>query len=287
MYRKSFYNILAMCCILFFGCAQTKTLLNEENESISLIKNHQEALTPSLKFIGKVIGGEDPMLSTILRGASLKSESLVYGHVTENNVIEQGMIIRTYRIYGESDTPLDDLLRVNNHVIDSGNMEIAHKQIMYDMLAEQDILKQNEKDLIGSKGLSIQDCYLVKYYRVDHSGFLDKNRSQIVFFDSTYLEKIDHDCIHLTKKPLPEQDTLQFNEFNRQADSYLRTLLEGKAAERIEAGSQASMSPGSETPDSGPTEIERKLSTLKILLDKGLITQSDYEKKKSELLENF
>ena len=34
-------------------------------------------------------------------------------------------------------------------------------------------------------------------------------------------------------------------------------------------------------------ELERKLGTLKNLLDKGLITQEDYNKKKQQLLEGF
>ena len=287
MYRKTRYYMTALCCIAIIGCAQNKILLDNGDESISEIENLREALAPDLQFLGKVKIAEKAGSVTRPRGASLTSESLVYGRVSEDNVLEKGMIIRTYEILGESGNILDDLFTKNDTIIDSGTMRIAGRNISYDLLAEQDILEQNERKLTESKGLIVKDCYFVKDYRVNLKGLLDKSKSQILFFDTIDTGRADLACMQLAHNVPQGKDTLPLSEFNRQADASLKILLEGKPDVKNSSGEGAVLESDVGSPASGTTELERKLSTLKKLLDKGLITQTDYEKKKSELLEEF
>jgi len=270
-----------------FGCAQTRLLLESEDESISHIKNHREALAPEFQFLGKVRGPEKAAWSSRLRGATLQSESLVYGGVSDDQIVERGIIVRTYKILGESDELLHDLFTDNTHVIDSGSMEVAGKDFSYDLLAKQDVLARNERNVMGSKGLIMKDCYLVKEYRSNVRGFLDKSKTQILYFDATHLDQTGSECVQLFKDVPIEQDSPTLLGFTREADRYFTMLLGGKPAEKSTADKQTTMDSDQEEPGSGTTEIERKLTTLKNLLDKGLITEGDYEKKKAELLEEF
>jgi hypothetical protein len=287
MYRKILHYIIAICCISIFGCAQNETILGNRNESISQIKNYQEALAPDFQFLGRVKGTGKAEWSYRLRGATLESESLLYGRMSNGNV-EKGMIVRTYKIRGESDALVSSFFAKNEHIIDSGSIEIAGRTIPYDLLAEQDIFDRDEKKLVDSKGLIMKNCYLVKDYRVDLGRLFDKSRSQILFIDSVHAGKTGLDCMQLTENMLPAKDNKSlFSEFNQQADTYVNMLLAGKTAEKSATDKRVAKESGTEVPVSGTTELESKLSTLKKLLDNGLITQSDYEKKKAELLEKF
>ncbi|MDT8272976.1 MAG: SHOCT domain-containing protein [Desulfomonilia bacterium] len=279
--------MVALCCLAMLGCAQTRIPLESEDESISHIKNHREALAPDLQFLGKVRGAEKAAWSSRLRGATLQSESLVYGSVSDNQVVERGIIVRTYKILGESDELLHDLFTDNTHVIDSGSMEVAGKDFSYDLLAKQDVLARNERNLMGSRGLIIKDCYLVKEFRSNMRGFFDKSKSHILYFEATHLDQTGSECVHLFKDVPTEQYSAALLTFTQEADRYLTMLLGGKPAVESAADKQTTMDSDQGEPGSRRTEIERKLTTLKNLLDKGLITEGDYEKKKAELLEEF
>jgi hypothetical protein len=288
MWKKLIPISFIIYSLTMFGCASGKLFMEHDDESLSLIKNYQDALEPEFQFLGKVKGAANADWQSISRDASFESESLLYGKVGNKNIVEKGVIIRTYKIRGESANQLAKFFPKNKHILDSGDISIAGKDYSYDLFAMQDILELNEKKIIADKSLLIKDCYLVKEYRGDVKSIINKSKSRMLYFDAVDTGQTDVQCKQLADpNTLSEKDKSRLRDFSHHSDEYIFKLLNGKSIVDMSASKPVQGKAADEKMVVETTEIEKKLSALKILLDKGLITQSDYDKKKAELLDNF
>jgi len=289
MRKRVLFYLIIFCCVTALGCAKVQPFGESDDELILPIQNYQDALEPEIQFLGKVEGAVKADWHGITRGAPLESESVVYGHIGSGNVVEKALIVRTYKIRGESDTLLPDLMIRNKHLLDSGTVEIASKRLIYKLLIDQGGVGENEKKLISDKGLVISGCYLLKAYSGKLTGVFEKSKSHILYFERIDAGQTGVECRELiqTEGTLLEMGKPLINNFTAKADACVGKLLGVETDVERVAGEQTSKKTDDAAPFEGTSVLERKLNTLKNLLDKGLITQDDYDRKKLKLLEDF
>jgi len=292
MQKKLLYCVIVFCCMAAGGCAQNQ-LLNmsgRSDESISTIKNYQDVLTPEFRFLGKVAGAaRADWSSTVQGGSTFESESLLYGQVGDGNIITRGLIVRTYKVRGEAADRLPGPVSSKSDALGSGTVKITGRTLAYELMAESNFLQRHEAKIIHDKGYTMSACYLVKAYSGKLAGFFEKATSHIIYFENSEDGQAGISCARLAESVVLSADQkMLMNEFGVRGDTTVGTLLGGGAApETAVAETSAPTKTDVAVPTTGTTELERKLSTLKKLLDKGYITQEDYDKKKLELLENF
>jgi hypothetical protein len=236
-----------------------------------------------------VKGAEKADWQSKMRGAPFESESMVYGHIGNGNVVEKALIIRTYEIRGASATLLPDLILKNKHLLNSGTVKIASKELKYTIAIDQGEVEKNEKKLISDKGLVFSDCYFLKAYSGRLPGIFKKSISHILYFEKPGAGRTGVECKNLiqTDGLLSEMGKTLLSDFTVKADACVSKFLGVNNIGKSVAAEPTPEKSTAETPLEGASEIERKLTTLKSLLDKGLIVQDDYDRKKLKLLEDF
>lgn len=247
--------------------AYTHPLSAGSSKPMTPIENYQSALQPDMRFLGKTAAPVKADWSSVSSGAVMEGEALVYVQTGSGNVVEKALIVRTYQIRGGPSTLIPDLDLGNTTLLHKGTTEIGSKDFSYAVLIDQGLIEGPEKKLIKNKGLLMHDCYLHKTYSGKLMDFFQKSKSQIL-----YLERINN-C-----RSANQMEAKVMNDFSARGDSYLRTLLGVSPSTALR---KSEMHPGKDD------TLETKLTTLKKLLDAGLITKEDYQKKKTQLLDEF
>ncbi len=283
MQKKSIYALIALCLIMAWGCA---------HEQLTPAPDRAGTLD-DLTFIGSVKGAESADWSSRTQGATLTSESLIYGDIGSGEVLTRGIIVRTYSVRGASADFLPILFADSKGVFDAGSIRIEGNQYKYALVTDSTILRRNEQTFIDSKGYTTSECYLIKGYSGRLAGLLDKSKTHILYFER--IPDAAHGGISCAQRGGPDSlsptQRVTLSEFGARGDAYVRTF---RGAGKVKEETAVSTEPVREktavtvpAQEKTETQIERKLRTLKGLLDKGLITKEDYNGKKQELLKNF
>jgi hypothetical protein len=284
--KKIACSVMALIsAVAFVCCAQCRAVLGSSDQPIAPVANYRDALKPDLQFLGKVSAPVKAGWESEHSDARLESESLVYGQAESGGTIEKLLVIRTYQVRGESSMVLPELDLDRQPVLDSGTVSVSSTQFAYTLLPGQGSIGQDERELIGSKGYSMAGCYLLKAYSGRlKTGLFAKTVSHILYFEGTGAGSTGAACTQF----IQSQDNKRLvNGFSAAADGYVGTLI--STAEKGKSVSKETTDEMvlPEMPARRASELERKLTTLKGLLDKGMITQEDYNKKKEKLLEDF
>lgn len=283
------YLAILSCSAALTGCAQYLALMDSNDKSLAPIENYQNALEPDLRFLGKVSAPVQAGWESNCNDASLENESIVYGEAGSEGTIRKLLVVRTYKVRGKDSMVLPRLDLDRLPLLDSGSVRIASRQFDYKLLLDQGTIGKDEKKLIGSKGLSTTGCYFLKTYsgRLE-TGLFVKSVSHILYYESVDASNQGAACRQLIESPAVKN---LVNDFSATADGLVRKLISTGSTSGGASENDIGKAPGEkinpEIPAQGQDELERKLTTLKGLLDKGLITQEDYDRKKEELLEDF
>ncbi|MBN1380925.1 MAG: SHOCT domain-containing protein [Deltaproteobacteria bacterium] len=282
MKKNILYCLMVIFCVISVGCAKIQTVVSSSDELLLPIENHQSVLKPDFQFLGKIYVPLNVDGNHMSQGARLESESLVYGQSSSENVIEKALITRTYEIRGASSEFLPDLDFHHLQSLGSGTLRIASKKLSYHLLVHHNILEENEKKLISDNKLHMGDCYLLKAYTGKLKSYFTKAKSHIL-----YLERISNGKTGSVCNQVIRADDQRIGIFSARADKYVGKLFGVNTEEKNVPAEPSAKKPDIGIPVDKGTELEKKLTTLKSLLDKNLITQDDYNKKKSKLLEDY
>lgn len=277
--KKAYY--FSCILVVMLGLANANIVLGSASMPIAPIENYQSALQPDLRFLTKIEAPVPADWSSRAVGAVMESESIIYVDTGVGSAVEKGIIIRTYQIRGGPKDIIPDMDFRNKAILAKGTSRIASKDFSYAILIDQGLIDQNEIKSIKDGGLLVPDCKIVKVYRGKLLGYFQKSKSQIIYFERIKNTETPSACNNMTPS---ETDMKSFSD---RADVYFRQLLSVKDNEITTANETTAKKPKSEVSIGKDNDLEKKLSTLKNLLDKRLITQEDYEKKKAKLLEEF
>lgn len=277
----------AFLCVVAVGCANMKSFVSNGSGLMAPIENHESVLRPDFQFLGKV---KSPLKAGWHKGQSgldglmMDGESVVYGQFGAGGVLEKAILVRTYEIRGASEDLLPDIDFQRLKVLGSATQTIADHDLSSTLLIGHAPISLDEKRTIGHDKISTSDCYLIKTYSGKLKSYFIKSKSHIF-----YLEKIDkgNEADASCKHVAIGKDDPRISDFSERADQYVVKLLGASGVAKT-----VSADPSGKKTDAGGTleesgDLEHKLSTLKSLLDKGLITPEEYHQKKMKLLENY
>lgn len=243
-------------------------------------------ISSDFQYLGKT----DPTRTVATRGqdqiSSLERESYLFIFPKAGNAVEKGAIIRIFSITGDPNYWPNDMMRGNTPCIQSGTVKIIDEEYEYCTSVVPDVLLDYEKDLIRGKGFTPPTCTLVKEM-VRSSGFGNKSHIQIIYFEgcTTPENRLFAGVSAAPKSTLTDAERTAFDEFLKRSNKNIQIMENQKAtAPFIYESTPPVTGPGTGT---SAGTIEEKLELLKNLHGKGLITNEEYERKKSELLDKI
>jgi hypothetical protein len=316
MRHKVFFIGTLLCLIAFAGCAEVdkfqptrsvgdNVFFSSSNPQIRMKVN------PDFTYLGMTEmtheanreGGLRPALDD--DEANSRQFSYLFAKTTDAKRLVKGVVIRLSIITGDPNQWSPDLLLGAENVLEAGKIRIEDKSsaegilaikepYRYGIFTGTDILLRNEASHITAKGITIPGCLLVKTLEKATS-LGNKSRMHILYFEDIGSEA----CTALTKASTPsENQRALITSFIGRSNSAIQFM----AAEEGEKGQRLITSPTVTEQEEHPavkeaaakpvekgekTDIGSRLHTLKGLLDEGLITKEDYERKKRELLDSL
>ena len=297
------YAIIAIICIFTASACQElglkKDVVSQEIAKLSSKKDVVDnvftsssipetafRISSDFQYLGKT----DPIRTVAMRRqdqiSSLERESYLFIFPKAGNTMEKGAIIRIYTITGDPNYWPNDMMRGKVACLQSGTVKIIDEEYEYCTSVVPDALLDYEKDLIREKGFTPPGCTLVKHM-VRRSGFGNKSHIQIIYFEdcTTPENRLFAGVSTAPKSTLTDAERTAFDEFLKRSNKNIQILENQKAtAPLIYERTPPVTGPGAGTSEG---TIEEKLELLKKLHDKGLITNEEYERKKSELLDKI
>ena len=325
MARKAFCILTLACLIALSGCAaidkfhpqrtvEDNVFFSSSNPQIRM------KVKPELSYLGEVEGS--PVnnraggLRTFIDDDEINStqRSYIFTEPTKTGKFSQGIVIRLCTITGDPDQWSPDILADAGNILETGTIAIEDKSTAdgilassepyrYGIFTSNDLFTKNEAALIAERGITIPRCLLVKALEKT-SGLGNKSRMHLLYFEDIGGTA----CSALTDTPtLSEEQRTLIASFVDRSNAAIRFMDSGKieaekrlitappapekkappAAPIVKKAPAVPAVEKAPVPTEGPADIGAKLHTLKQLLDEGLITQEDYDKKKKELLEEF
>ncbi|HOO90232.1 MAG TPA: SHOCT domain-containing protein [Syntrophales bacterium] len=317
MSRKLVVFFTAACLVLSYGCAQVNKQVDafrselqpkkEITDNIFYLSSPEIRLkiVRDLKFIGKVKRDEpikqdapnrikDPLED------NFRSTSYIFGQIGTGNVFQRGIIIRIHTVMGDP-SQATPVLFPREDKLESGEVKILDENYQYFTLASPDAFLKHERHFLSN--FSIPNCFLVKCLE-KRGSFGNKTKIQILYIEEISLP--DLQCSQWTDAgSLSEIQRLSLDDFIDRSYNSIRFMEEKKIVDKTskyvdakeEVYGEDTAPPYIDTgrgtlhqsspAETGSGDIEKRLQTLKELLDKGLITQEDYDQKKTQILENL
>jgi len=311
MNRKLTAFFAAVCLLLSYGCTQMSELRHELQPKRDMADNIFYLSSPEIKlkisrdlrFMGKVKGDirakrevagrlKDPLED------GYQSTSYIFGQTSDGNTFERGVIIRIYAISGDPSQPTPALFP-GKYRLESGVMKILEEDYRYFILASPEAFLKSERRFLSD--FSIPDCFLAKC--LERSGsFGNKSKIQILYLEEIPIRGLrcsawgDEGTLSEIQKLFLDDfidrsySSIRFmeeknivDETSKYVDKEDRDPVADDASRYIGTGGDTRKQAGAV----GTGNIEERLQTLKKLLEKDLITQEDYDHKKTQILENF
>jgi hypothetical protein len=232
--------------------------------------------------------------------------SYLFAKTTAAKRLAKGVVIRLSIITGDPNQWSPDLLAGAENVLEEGKIRIEDKSSPEGILSMKEpyrygiftgarVLLENEASHITAKGITMPGCLLVKTLEKATS-LGNKSRMHLLYFEDIGSEA----CTALTGASTPSEDQraliTSFIGRSNSAIQFMAAEEDGTGQRLISAppatADKKPLAPAAKTGETAPVggelpDIASKLHTLKELLDKGLITQEDYERKKQELLDTL
>ncbi len=324
--KKALYGITAIMIVFIFGCAAEMDSIKAEIDQLQTKREFRDnifysssppvklKLPPEFVFRGETREKRD---SDRLRTHSsdpmeyiFESASYLFEQTGDDGVFKRGVLIRIYRVMGNPEQEVPDMFSRVWKPIETGSMKILKDDYTYRVLTCPHILLPREREIPSTHGKS--ECFLAKGLE-RAAGFGNKSRVQIIYFEPLP-QGTQCDAWKNVNDLSPEQKTILAGFIDRsyqgirfmKSDSVLDTTSRyvdkvdmdgGDATTRYTSPQKPAETPSEPAVTQEPTPavpeagtemtVETRLEMLKKLLDKGLITPEDYEKKKVQILEDL
>ncbi len=316
MARKVFFILTLVCLIALAGCAEigklqrTRTVRDNVFFSSSSPQIRMK-INPAFTYLGMTDGAGGTHHGGGLRPAidddeiNTRQFSYLFAGKRDAHGPLQGVIIRLYTIAGDPSQWSPDPLSGAENIVEKGKIKIDDKSstdgilssnepYRYGIFTATDLFSRKEAALITGKGIEIPGCLLVKTLEKS-TGIGNKSQIHIIYF-----EDIGGDtCNALTKtSEFSDDQTALIGSFVGRSNAAIQFMASEEAGDTPrfitappapEQKEPPASSPADTTPVEGTDlpDIGAKLRTLKQLLNEGLITPEDYERKKEKLLDEW
>jgi hypothetical protein len=264
--------------IILVGCAELKIQRNVHDNVFYSNKLPQVNIkvNPDFVYLGKAEKNIFKNYSSRAGGDTIEHVSYIFAEKGKYNHLKKVITIHFYTVKG-SGFWLPDLFSGVKTPLDSGVVNIEGNNYQYCVTAHSSPLMGYEQKLISDKGYVLPNCLLVKGYgrRVD-SG--NKTKFIILYAeDIRFKENNNYQCNRWQNVDTFHSEQKNFlSEFLDRCNENLRILPDSPSIKPVDVDSK-----------SASDNIEKKLESLKDLLNKGLITQDDYDEKKSQILKEY
>lgn len=321
--KKALYVIVAIASAFIFGCAANMDSMRGELDQLQTkreVRNNifyssspavKLKLAPELVFKGEAREKKD---ETQQQGRTsdpmeyiFESASYLFEQTGDDGTLRRGVLIRIYRVMGNPEQEVPEMFPRTWRPLETGSMKILKDDYTYRVLACPHVLLQREREIPSNQG-SV-GCFLAKGLE-RRAGFGNKSRVQIIYFEPLP-QGMPCDTWRDVNNLSQEQKAILDGFIDRsyqgirfmKKDSVIDTTSRyvdkvdmdgGDTTTRYTAPQKAVetpkpvVTPAPAAPETGAeSAVEKRLKTLKKLLDKGLITPEDYEKKKAQILEDL
>jgi hypothetical protein len=301
-----FFVSLAGCGTLNknLGIAQLRTERAVENNVFSSsFPEIKLQVDQELKYLGSVQQLNDSPENQIsdLRDPMeniSEATSYLFGQIDRNNRMAKGVLIRMLVMHGDPSQVVPEMFtKINQNILESGEMKIFEGIYQYDLHTEQKLFSQKEKELLVNS--RVPSCFLVKQLS-SKAGLGNKSRVQLLYFEDvsdTCGNRPCGACLDSKSRPAEQKQFLQgFTDRSYASIRFLKMrTIEDTTSRYVDA--EPKMPPAPVVVPVAPVEkappvvesiktdtLERRLDALKRIYEKNLISKEDYEKKKAEIL---
>ena len=314
MARKVFFILALACLIALMGCAEIDKIQSARSvrDNVFFSSSNPQIrmkVNPDFTYLGMTEvtpgmnrqGGLRPALDD--DEINNRQFSYLFAKTTATRELVKGVVIRLCTITGDPNQWSPEMLTGAENILETGKINIEDKSspdgilsgreaYRYGIFTASEVLLRNEAALIKGKGIAIPGCLLVKILEKS-TGLGNKSRIHILYFEDIG----SGTCSALTNaSTLSDDQTALIGSFIGRSNAAIQFMAseEDENTQRLISAPPApeqKESPAVPTVDTTPAErgdlpdIGSKLHTLKQLLNEGLITQEDYERKKQELLD--
>ena len=270
MIRKLSILILVMFFMIFLGCAalniERTVSMNNEFYSSCMPKIQVNA-NPGFTYLGEFQDRVSVNYRySLVDGSFLTTHAYIFVEPDENNYVQKGVGIRIITI--QEGYVLPDLYDNVKNPIDSGFTKINGEQYQYCTATSAYLSDPKIVNFITGKGYHFSNLYLVKALgrRV---GPGNKTKFEILYFEN--LSHFDSTNDNYWKANFLSTKQKEFvKEFEKNMQNNVQLMASSQPTVKSELDKFANM--------------EEKLKALKIIYDKGLITEEEYSDKKRQIL---
>jgi hypothetical protein len=322
MKNKAIYHLILMT--IFFisltGCGTFDKNLGiiqlqtqrpvENNVFSSSFPEIKLQISRDLKYLGSVQLNESPenrmSVNTDPRENAIDATSYLFGQIDQNNRIAKGVLIQMLVMHGNPSQVVPEMFaNKRNNILESGDMKILEEKYQYDLYTEQDFFTQKEKGLLVNR--RVPSCFLVKQLSIK-AGLGNKSRIQLLYFEdvsNTCGDRPCGTCLDSKNRTAEQKQFLQeFTDRSYASIRFLKTrTIEDKTSRYVDAQPKMQPTPVEQVRpapvvvpvapvEKAPTVVEsikadtleKRLEALKRIYEKNLISKEDYEKKKTQIL---
>jgi hypothetical protein len=286
-----------MLILLASGCAELRRYEVSRSVEGNLLSSSfpelKVQIDQDLSYIGTIEGPTQEQSRTMKADVQYSTASYLFGRFTPEGMLDRGVLVRFRVLTGDpGKAPQEQDGQGAENPLESGSVRVHEEEYRYQLYTGKSVLAERELGLL--KPSAATPCYLIKRLEKD-AGLGNKSSTWIYYFEniaSVCPGTACEDCLGRGIVEGRRQQILRdFDERSYRSIAFLETRkvidATSKYGLKKETPPTDSLPPTSLDKGSSADTVEHRLRTLKDLLDKNLITQGDYDRKKEEILKGL
>jgi len=224
------------------------------------------------------------------REQSFDADSYLFVQTDPQKRVSRGVLIRMLVTHGDPSQRVPEIFtETNKNILESGEMKILNEIYQYDLYPEQEFFVPKERALLRNS--RVPPCLLVKRLSIK-AGLGHKSRVHVIYFEDASTACGSRSCGTCLASKNRSAEQKQFvREFTDRSFASIRFIetktVEDTTSRYVDSVPKAQPAPAGMAPIYGPSKadtVEKRLEALKRIYEKNLISQEEYEKKKTEIL---
>lgn len=306
MKNKTIYTLILM---IFFFISLTGFEVLDKNFGILNLKTERPVennlfsssfpeiklqMNRELKYLGSVQIAEK--INTGLnanfdpREQSFDADAYLFVQTDPQKRITRGVLIRMLVAHGDPSQDVPEIFtKTSKNILESGEMNILKDTYQYDLYPEQELFVPQERALLRNS--RVPPCLLVKRLSIK-AGLGHKSRVHLIYFEDASTACGSRPCgTCLASKNRSAEQKQFLREFTDRSFASIRFLetktVEDTTSRYVDGVPKAQPAPAGMAPVYEPSKadtVEKRLEALKRIYEKNLISREEYEKKKTEIL---
>jgi len=279
--RKIRFFYIFLCLLFVFSCATLAVKRDVQNNVFYSSYNPKTKIdiNSDIPFINKYEydSGVIQFMSGEGGGTNYKSEIYMFAQVGDGNIINKAVCIEIHKLTSGFWTH-DLLVKIQNR-LDSGVIKYHGEAYQYAIFVSSNLLGNKLRRDVSKEGVIASSCYLSR--KLGRIADRDDTLIYVTYAEDIFYNKSinKYKCSEWQKAiTLTLDQKLFLAEFIHRCEKAVKILGEDFFVDKPHKKSDSKKPNG---------KLENKLIKLRNLLKEGLITQEEYDKKKTELLEKF